>query len=162
MFSGCRGEPSPALPSPAYAELAGLTSAYSAHAGTRTVTFRDGQLRVRRQDACRDSRLDTYEDNGPVAKAYAALLSAILRNAAAITDTEESGAFLALALLYRHLCTLREDACNQENAASLAEQLLAMAPVASGVCEAGRVRAPERKGDRRHEGRARGGHRDEH
>lgn len=131
-------------------ELAALTSTYSKHAGTRTVTFRDGLLRVRRQDACTDSRLDTYKDNGPVSIDYAAILSALLRHANTARSTCDDDAFSALAHLYHHLCTLRDDACNQENAASLGELLLTMAPptIASSVGKkgGGRGRRAGRRG----------------
>lgn len=113
-----------------FSELAALTSEYSEHARTRTVIWCGGVLQVRRSDACTDSRLDTFRDNGPVARAYVKLLDALLRHAA---ESKKSGSedLLTLGLLYRLLTSQTHEACNQENAAEFGELLLLCNPTTS-------------------------------
>jgi hypothetical protein len=144
--SSRRDESAPAcLPPLAFAELAALVSDYSAHARTRTVIWRGGKLTVDRAGACTDSRKDTYLDDGPVARAYLGLLSALLMHANDAHRANDVTAITALGTLYCHLTTLRPDACNQENAASFAELLQSFTPESMGPAGKGK-RATRRKG----------------
>lgn len=97
-----------------FASLAAATEKWSEHHKTKTVTFRRGVLKISRSSAEHDSRFDTYVDNGPVARAFCALLRELLDHAEAARATGDAESLTTLALLHRHLTSLQHDACNQE------------------------------------------------
>ena len=102
------------LPVHVFCSLAEGTEKWSEHHGKKTVTFRRGVLLVNRARAEHDSKFDNYIDNGPVAVSYYKLVQSLLGHARLAKEAGATELFSVLAHLYRHLTTLKDDACNQE------------------------------------------------